>query len=59
MKHEHEWVPAIIFVGPEVDPVGADLKNLRHFLPLLPGKTAGSDVQWIPGTSGSGRSQQG
>lgn len=36
----------IIFIGPEVNPVGADLKNLRHCRSLPPGQSARSGGRW-------------
>ena len=42
----------LIFVGLEVDPVGPNLKNLRHFPRLRPAQTAKSGAPCSPGTFG-------
>lgn len=46
----------IILICPEIDPIRADLKNLRHDRIHLPAQTEESDVRLIPISPGSGRS---
>ena len=36
----------IVFIGPKIDPIGANLKDLRHCQSPPPGKTGGSNALW-------------